>query len=199
VKVAEKALGEAEAKLRAARDAHAEELRAELNAASEKLAAKAESIVARANERVRALESEVAAKDAALEANKKIVADVVAACKQEEAGREEAQLEAARANARARAAEESLERSREETERAEDARRDAEAKAEKSARKAARYRDENASLVANVDRTMRRLAAAATPGGLASPGSATLVSALPQLTLLERVDMGDFGEGKASR
>ena len=182
----------------AARAEHAEKLESALAAANAELASRAESLIRRAADRAASLEKTLEARVAehaeatrsaaakhaeAMESKRVIVANVVTACKQEEAKRFEAAAAATRAEARARAAESALERARGALRDAEDARRDAEARAEASARKAARYREENESLVSGYDRSIRRLARAsssAEEGGMGAGSVFTRLSPTPR-------------------
>ena len=173
VKIAERAAKQTEARSRdalATRDAENKKTLAETGSA---LAERAEMIVADATRKAEAArKAEATAKETlaeqtsllkrrhaeALEKKDAIVANVVAACKQEEAVREEAAARATKAEARARAAESALERARVDLRDAEEARRDAELAAERHERKSKTYRDENETLVLKYDRAMRRFA-----------------------------------------
>ena len=173
VKIAERAAKQTEARSRdalATRDAENKKTLAETGSA---LAERAEMIVADATRKAEAArKAEATAKETLaeqtsllkrrhaeqIEKKDAIVANVVAACKQEEAVREEAAARATKAEARARAAESALERARVDLRDAEEARRDAELAAERHERKSKTYRDENETLVLKYDRAMRRFA-----------------------------------------
>jgi chromosome segregation ATPase len=171
VKIAERAAKQTDAL--ATRDAENKKTLAETGSA---LAERAEMIVADATRKAEAArKAEATAKETLaeqtsllkrrhaeqIEKKDSIVANVVAACKQEEAVREEAAARATKAEARARAAESALERARVDLRDAEEARRDAELAAERHERKSKTYRDENETLVLKYDRAMRQLANAA--------------------------------------
>ena len=150
------------------------------------LAARAEGIVADAKRETEAArKAEATAKETlsatlaalkrrhaeALENKDAVVANVVAACKQEEATREEAAARATKAEARARAPRARWSARAWTCGTPRRRARDAELAAERHERKSKTYRDENETLVLKYDRAMRALAAAADEAGAGRLGA----------------------------
>lgn len=179
IKAAEKRMKTAERKLKALEAQTVSELESrdkenlnKLQETSKTLASRAELLIAEAKKKADACRQSLESAKVTYESEMKSIkmrhasvleqkdaqlANIVTACKQEEAATEEAVARCLKSEARVRACEASLERQRDDLRDAEEARRDAEAAAEKFERKAKSYREEHETLIYKYEHLMRKL------------------------------------------